>query len=190
MAAATSQLGIFPTEILAEIITNETLTPADLGRCEQVCKLFRDIVQHYSRRNYILRIGHPSQQTWRLVRCLLVNPKIGERFRSITVAWGRPQYIVTDSGTDLLRWIWTPEEKDQISAFAGGVLGQQGLRGVYWGVDCGSLIPLLVCYMPNLEFLDLGYPDIDTGLSRTYLREQRRIIAREKIYVGKTEQIA
>ncbi|KAK6356200.1 hypothetical protein TWF718_000571 [Orbilia javanica] len=185
MAKARPTLGIFPTEILAEIITNETLTPADLGRCEQVCKLFRDIVQHYSRRNYILRIGNVSQQTWQLARCLLVNPKIGERFKSITVAWCID--IMADSG-NRLRWTWTQEEKDQISAFAGGVLGRHGLREVYRGVDCGSLIPLLLCFMPNLEVLDLGYPD--KGLSRGYLREQREIIAREKINIGKTRQEA
>ncbi|KAK6531152.1 hypothetical protein TWF281_007977 [Arthrobotrys megalospora] len=180
----------FPTEILAEILTNETLTPADLGRCEQVCKLFCDIVQRYTRRNYTLRIGHSSQQSWRLVRCLLLNPKIGERFRSITVAWGRPQYVQTYSGTKLLQWSWTSEEKDKISAFAGGVLRVQGLRGVYWGVDCGSLIPLLLCFMPNLESIDLGYPDIDTRLSRNYLVEQRKIMARELGEYGRKKQTA
>ncbi|KAF3165200.1 hypothetical protein TWF225_003594 [Orbilia oligospora] len=191
MAAITSNPRIFPTEILAEIIANETLTPADLRRCQLVCRLFRDIVQHYPRCNYILRIGHYSQQTWRLVRCLLANPKIGQRFRSITIAWGRPHYIITPSGAEeLLRWRWTEEEMNQISAFAGGILGPHGLRGVFGGVDCASLIPLLLYYMPNLEFVDLGYPDIDIRLSRGYLREQRRIIAQHKIDVRKIELMA
>ncbi|KAK6515277.1 hypothetical protein TWF506_007621 [Arthrobotrys conoides] len=175
---------LFPTEILAEILTNEILTLADQHRCQLACKLFRDIVQHYSRCDYILRIGHYSQQTWRLVRCLLLNPKIGERFRSITVTWGRPSYFINAAGNEeLLRWSWTTEEIDQINAFAGNVLGHGGLRGVFWGVDCGSLIPLLLCYMPNLESLDLGYPDIDTGLSGAYLREKRKLIAKEQIYI-------
>ncbi|KAK6499821.1 hypothetical protein TWF481_010179 [Arthrobotrys musiformis] len=183
MATTPSKMAILPTEILAQIITNETLSASDLGRCELVCRLFRDIVQHYARRHYTLKIGHPFQQTWRLARCLLVNPQIGKQFRSITVVWGRPQYVVTDTGTQLMQWSWTPEEKDQISTFAGGVLGKLGLRGIYWGVECGSLLPLLLCFMPNLESLDLGYPDIDTGLSKAYLIEQRRIIEREKICV-------
>ncbi|KAK6363451.1 hypothetical protein TWF730_000882 [Orbilia blumenaviensis] len=179
---------LLPTEILAEIITSDILSTGDISRCQQVCKLFRDIIQRYAKHEYILQVEHRSQQAWRLARCLLAYPKLGESFRSITVAWiSPPQYIVTDSGTELLRWSWTPEEKDKISSFAGSILGRQGLRAVYWGVECASLVPLLLCFMPNLKYLDLG-ADINPKISEAYLREQRRIMAKEKICVNKAIQ--
>ncbi|KAK6349834.1 hypothetical protein TWF696_006100 [Orbilia brochopaga] len=142
-----------PTELLFEIFSDDNLTPADLARCQQVCKTFRDITEH-CKIDYTFKVDATNHPTWTLIRCLLINPKLGGRFRSIKVTWHRRRPMKPK--TWAYQWGWSGQEMQQIEDIGSEWLTPGTLRAIRTGLNSEALLPLLLCMTPNLESLDLG----------------------------------
>ncbi|KAJ6264695.1 hypothetical protein Dda_0845 [Drechslerella dactyloides] len=142
-----------PTELLFDIFSGDNLTCADLGRCQQVCKTFRDIIQH-CKIDYTFKVDVTAHSAWRLIRCLLINPQIGERFKSIKVTWHRRRPMKPKTWAAI--WSWTKEEREQIEHLGSEWLTGDTIRAIWTGLNSEALLPFLLCFTPNLESLDLG----------------------------------
>ncbi|KAK6514040.1 hypothetical protein TWF506_008467 [Arthrobotrys conoides] len=142
-----------PTELLFQIFTDEVISSNDLAQCAATCKLFNDI-KSQCKINYNFRVDHPSRSAWKLIRHLLLDPKIGERFQSITVTWHRR--VPRHPKTWALEWNWGKTERQEINRLC----EEWGLSEVAYHIRCGwnseALIPLLLCFTTKLESFDYG----------------------------------
>ncbi|KAK6355773.1 hypothetical protein TWF718_000154 [Orbilia javanica] len=149
-----ASLATLPAEILIQIFENKILTPIDLASCSKTCIRFTNIISLNIKLHYTFRVDYFTQSAWKLIRCLLINPQIGERFKKISVAWHRRER--RDDNTWTWKWDWTQDELIKIY----DICEYWGLEGVYSaiedGLDSEALLPLLLCLTPNLESLDLG----------------------------------
>ncbi|KAK6534992.1 hypothetical protein TWF281_006291 [Arthrobotrys megalospora] len=151
-----ASIASLPTELLTQILNDEVLTSADLACCAQTCSWLRDFI--YSEQcnvEYTFQVDHISQSPWKLIRCLLINPKVGERFRKILITWHRRR--IQRSKTWTLRWYWTYDELIDIY----DTCEKWGLTASIYpvirdGLNSEALLPLLLCYTTKLESLDLG----------------------------------
>ncbi|KAF3929103.1 hypothetical protein ABW20_dc0107421 [Dactylellina cionopaga] len=148
-----------PVELLIEIFTQDRLDNADKAVIKRVCKWFNGfkIPIH----SYTLKLDHWSLSPWKLARSLMVNPKIGEQLREICVEWYRRQPSKLESIPWTARWDWTLEEIDRIREMnKTWGLSPKNVEAVVAGVNSDALLPLLLCFTPNLITLDMGvaYP--------------------------------
>ncbi|KAK6352573.1 hypothetical protein TWF730_009397 [Orbilia blumenaviensis] len=147
-----------PTELLLQIFKCKELSPVDLVRCGRTCRRYHDITNSSEFKiDYTFQVDHISHSGWRLIRCLLLNPALGERFQSLQIAWHRRRR--RDKTTWTTKWNWTEEELAHISA----VLNKWGIddsgtlyRAIEIGLNSEALIPLLLCFTTTLESLDIG----------------------------------
>ncbi|KAK6523738.1 hypothetical protein TWF281_001710 [Arthrobotrys megalospora] len=149
----------FPNEILAKILGDECLSNGDLASAEGTCQLFRANIQEYlTCRRYTFRVDATNHPTWKLIRHLLKNPKLAERFTHIIVEWERR--IATDSSTWTSDWEWSSKERTRIEKLC-QTWDIQGKTksNILKGKNSEALLPLLLCFTPNLKSLDLGNVD-------------------------------
>ncbi|KAF3922231.1 hypothetical protein ABW20_dc0100414 [Dactylellina cionopaga] len=147
----------FPHEILSKIFSDSCLSNGDLGRAEGTCKLFQANIREYvdSHRRYIFRVDALGHPTWRLVRRLLKDPTLGERFVDITVKWERR--IAADSRTWTSDWEWNKKETIRIEKICKTwEISQETKLNIMTGKNSEALLPLLLCFTSNLKSLDLG----------------------------------
>ncbi|KAF3907171.1 hypothetical protein ABW21_db0207653 [Orbilia brochopaga] len=142
-----------PTEILLEIFSDNSLTPEDLARCQQTCRTFRGVTEHL-KIDYTFKVDSTTQSTWRLARCLLMNPNMGNRFRSIKVTWHRRR--PRKPRTWASQWHWTLAERKQIEDLTAEWLSSQTIYAIAAGLNSEAVLPFLLCFTPNLQSLDLG----------------------------------
>ncbi|KAK6339397.1 hypothetical protein TWF718_008816 [Orbilia javanica] len=145
-----------PTEILLEVFKDTGLTATDLCRCSSTCRKFRDIagLTNFTV-DYVFKVDHTSQSGWKLIRCLLLNPKLGERIRSLQLSWHRRRR--RDDTTWTLKWDWTEEELAGIAEICKRwKLNESLYTAIKYGLNSEALLPLLLCLTPNLVSLDVG----------------------------------
>ncbi|KAK6352572.1 hypothetical protein TWF730_009396 [Orbilia blumenaviensis] len=142
-----------PAEVLLQIFAEGILTAADFACCALTCKLFHDITSQ-SKVHYIFKVDHPSHPTFKLIRCLLKKPSIGERFKSITVTWHRRR--PRKPQTWAAKWQWTPEEHVAIKKFCKTWDILDTYNAITSGWNSEALLPLLLGFASHLESLDYG----------------------------------
>ncbi|RVD84871.1 uncharacterized protein DFL_003208 [Arthrobotrys flagrans] len=164
-----------PNELLVEIF--EYLPLSDTARCAQTCKQFYKIVSKSQIKDYNVKIDHPCHSAWKLIRCLLINPKIGERFQKLTFTYHPRRCCLRKTWT--LQWRWTAEEETELELLCHVFDITPAYKWIKNGIYGDSIFPLLLGYTTNLKSLDLGrgvnafvYPDPFHSLhkSRTVLR--------------------
>ncbi|KAF3199120.1 hypothetical protein TWF191_004606 [Orbilia oligospora] len=146
-----------PNEILSQILRDECLSNGDLGRAECTCRLFQANIQEYiaPRRRYTFWVDAVDQPAWRLVRHLLVNPKLGEQFVEINVKWKRR--TAGDKETWTKDWKWKRKEVSRIRKLTTRwKMNTRTAYNILRGKNSEALLPLLLCFTPNLKSLDLG----------------------------------
>ncbi|KAF3204302.1 hypothetical protein TWF679_009866 [Orbilia oligospora] len=158
-----------PNEILSNIFNDRCLSNADLTRLQLTCNLFRDNIERQTSRRYTFRVDAQGHPTWRLIRSLLKNPKLGERFSEITVRWERRNASKKETWTET--WLWEKDETEKIDALCEKwCIDDRTQHCIGAGFNSEALLPLLLVYTTNLKSLDLG--DVVQGLS---LRWQSRV---------------
>ncbi|KAK6500362.1 hypothetical protein TWF481_010705 [Arthrobotrys musiformis] len=172
-----ASLASLPTELLIQIFEEECLDSLDLIRWSVTCAKLQSLISSYFKINYDFQVDHPSQSSWRLIRCLLLNSRIAERFQRISLTWHRRSQFYEDTWTK--KWDWTQDELTKIH----DMCEKFGITDSVYpviekGLDSESLLVLLLCFTPNLEALDLGdvLPGVipcyrETGLEPTKLYE-------------------
>ncbi|KAF3930214.1 hypothetical protein ABW20_dc0103326 [Dactylellina cionopaga] len=146
-----------PNELLIETFTRESLTNADLANIKRVCKFF-NVVAPTPSQSYKFSVDALTNPTWKLIRALLENPKIGLQFTDITLDWERRD--VNDGPEKWAPvWDWTPEEVVKIKEVC--KKWEIEPRAILGGVNSEALLPLLLCFTPNLESLDLGNIELE-----------------------------
>ncbi|KAK6530776.1 hypothetical protein TWF281_007611 [Arthrobotrys megalospora] len=143
-----------PVEILLQIFQNESLTAADVARCARTCRLFHDTAAT-CKIDYNFQVDDVSRSAWRLIRCLLVNPALGQRFRKITVTWHRRR--PRKPKTWAKRWRWTrPGERAKLAAICDRwPISHSDMKK---GMNSEVLLPILLFFTPKLESIDFGQP--------------------------------
>ncbi|KAK6502874.1 hypothetical protein TWF481_007914 [Arthrobotrys musiformis] len=146
-----------PNEILGEIFSQRCLSNADLTRIQLTCKLFRANVDREGcpSRRYTFRVDAQGHPTWRLMRYLLENPTLGQRFYEINVEWTRRDASKRETWLD--DWGWSEEEREKIAE----VCDEWCIRwdtemSIIRGKNSEALLALLLCFTPNLRRLELG----------------------------------
>ncbi|KAK6513942.1 hypothetical protein TWF506_008372 [Arthrobotrys conoides] len=175
----------FPNEILSQILGDECLSNGDLGRAECTCKLFRANIQEHvaPRRKYTFWVDSIDRPSWRLVRYLLENPKLGEQFVEINVKWERR--IAGNPDTWTKDWKWKGKEISRIRKMCTKWnLNPRITFNILRGKNSEALLPLLLCFTPNLKSLDLG--DIDRKIIN-YNRSEHKLALRA--LVGSSDEI-
>ncbi|KAF3182489.1 hypothetical protein TWF225_006407 [Orbilia oligospora] len=142
-----------PTEILLQVFTDEAITNTDLARCASTCKLFNDTTSQ-CKINYIFEVDNPSHSAWKLIQHLLLYPKTGERFQSITVTWHRR--VPRHPKTWALQWNWKKGEEEELDRLCKEWDLWDMSGDICAGWNSEALIPLLLCFTTKLESLDYG----------------------------------
>ncbi|KAF3920944.1 hypothetical protein ABW20_dc0104735 [Dactylellina cionopaga] len=147
-------LGSLPTEILLKIFSS--CLNQDLAKISQVCKFFNYVAQQCIGRTYIFKVDAKTCATWRLVRCLLINAKIGEYFIKVCLEWNRR--IIDEGWTK--RWEWEQDEIERIKEIGETwSLNPEMISVIIKGANSEALLPFLLCFTPNLQSLDMGNAD-------------------------------
>ncbi|KAF3164064.1 hypothetical protein EYR41_011367 [Orbilia oligospora] len=152
MASITS----LPPETLLQIFKDDSLAPTDLAHCAQTCLKFRDLacLPDY-KIDYVFKVDHPSHSGWRLIRCILLNPALGERIQTLRLEWHRRRRRERDTWT--LKWDWTEDELTKISEICKKWnLNPSLYPAIEIGLNSEALLPLLFCLTTKLESLDVG----------------------------------
>ncbi|KAF3172711.1 hypothetical protein TWF225_010000 [Orbilia oligospora] len=171
-----------PNEILSNIFKDRCLSNADLTRLQLTCGLFRDNIQQQTSRRYTFRVDAQGHPTWRLIRSLLKNPKLGERFGEITVRWERRDASNKETWTE--KWSWEKDEFEKIDDLCEKwCIDDHTQRSIGGGMNSEALLPLLLVYTTNLKTLDLG--TIDVGLVTHTYQEWRSGVA--LLAIGESE---
>ncbi|KAK6514042.1 hypothetical protein TWF506_008469 [Arthrobotrys conoides] len=148
-----ASLTTLPAELLAQILSDPTLTSHDISNCSLISRR----LYHFTadrKTKYSFHIDHRSQSTWNLITCILANPRIGARIRRIIVTWCRRDPHRPKSWTP--QWLWKSQELEQIKS----ICEKYGVEFLYPVIEDGfnseALLPFLLCLTPNLESLDMG----------------------------------
>ncbi|KAK6508585.1 hypothetical protein TWF506_010669 [Arthrobotrys conoides] len=160
---ATSPILTLPNEILAKIFGDNDLCDVDISRAIQVCKLFKENIQGFVGQKLTFIVDTASHLGWRFVRCLLRTPEIGEHFIDITIEWDRRNWKRWryDRKPWTADWVWTELEKQQIVALCHQWEINENTKSlILGGKNSEALLPLILCFTPNLKALDLGEVDI------------------------------
>ncbi|KAF3277942.1 hypothetical protein TWF970_004820 [Orbilia oligospora] len=90
-----------------------------------------------------------------LIRRLLINPELGERFKKLSFTYHprRCSYPQTWA----LQWHWTTEEDAKLKQLCQNWGISAAYKWISDGIYGNSIFPLLLCYTTNLKSLDLGY---------------------------------
>ncbi|EGX43601.1 hypothetical protein AOL_s00215g337 [Orbilia oligospora ATCC 24927] len=148
-----------PNEILSNIFNDRCLSNADLTRLQLTCSLFRDNIEQQTSRRYTFRVDAQGHPTWRLIRSLLKNPKLGERFSEITVRWERRNASNKETWTET--WSWERDEIEKIHDLCEKwCIDDRTQRCIGYGINSEALLPLLLVFTTNLKSLDLGNIDV------------------------------
>ncbi|KAK6514041.1 hypothetical protein TWF506_008468 [Arthrobotrys conoides] len=145
-----------PAETLLQIFKDDSLTPTDLAQCAQTCRKFRGLACLPDHKiDYIFKVDHPSHASWRLIRCILLNPALGERIQTLQLEWHRRRR--RDKSTWTLKWDWTEDELTKISELCKRWdLNSSLYTAIKIGLNSEALLPLLFCFTTKLESLDVG----------------------------------
>ncbi|KAK6544616.1 hypothetical protein TWF694_001304 [Orbilia ellipsospora] len=144
-----------PNEILLQIFECPSLTNADIAHCQSVCRRLDIIAKRSIRPNYTFKVDYKTHPTWRLIRCLLINPELGAKFTSINVTWHRRH--INQPRTWTKQWKWTDQEKDQIQILSEMYqLIPATVKVIVDGINSEALLPLFLAFTTNLRDLDLG----------------------------------
>ncbi|EPS43133.1 hypothetical protein H072_2897 [Dactylellina haptotyla CBS 200.50] len=150
-----------PTEILLQIFGSGLLTLEDSAHLKRVCWRLRNVTQQCKGFTYNFVVDEPKQKSWMLVRYLILNPSLGEQISSIKMTWRRRDG--SDRATWTRPWHWTKTEKAAIWELNKIYSFSQGMAyAAAMGVNSEAILPILLCYTPNLISLDLGdtVPDL------------------------------
>ncbi|KAF3151618.1 hypothetical protein TWF569_003748 [Orbilia oligospora] len=140
-------------ELLLQIF--ESLPYSDAAVCALVCKRLHNIFSRTQIEDYTVKVDHPSHRAWKLVRCLLINPKLGERFKKLSFTYHPRRCSYRQTWT--LQWYWTTEEDAKIEQLCQNWDISAAYKWIRDGIYGNSIFPLLLCYTTNLKSLDLGY---------------------------------
>ncbi|EPS45881.1 hypothetical protein H072_141 [Dactylellina haptotyla CBS 200.50] len=142
-----------PPELLLIIFADNSLDNRDVANCQSTCKRFRQITKDLPI-HYTFRVDHVAQPAWKLIRHLLVYPRIAKRITSINVTWHRRQPVKLETWTR--EWRWEEAEKEKIEAIGERRLSTRTIGAIFQGLNSEALLPFLLCLTPNLESLDIG----------------------------------
>ncbi|KAF3280893.1 hypothetical protein TWF970_002573 [Orbilia oligospora] len=148
-----ASLTTLPTELLTQILTDQTLTTIDISNCALTSRRLYNLTAD-RKTKYSFHIDHRSQSTWKLISCILSNPRIGHRIHRIIVTWHRRNPHKPKSWTP--QWLWKSQELEQIKS----ICEKHGVEFLYPVIEDGfnseALLPFLLCLTPNLQSLDFG----------------------------------
>ncbi|KAF3182486.1 hypothetical protein TWF225_006404 [Orbilia oligospora] len=148
-----ASLTTLPTELLTQILTDQTLTTIDISNCALTSRRLYNLTAD-RKTKYTFHIDHRSQSTWKLITCILSNPRIGHRIHRIIVTWHRRNPHKPKSWTP--QWLWKSQELEQIKS----ICEKHGMEFLYPVIEDGfnseALLPFLLCLTPNLQSLDFG----------------------------------
>ncbi|KAF3220196.1 hypothetical protein TWF191_007512 [Orbilia oligospora] len=148
-----ASLTTLPAELLTQILTDQTLTTFDISNCALTSRRLYNLTAD-RKTKYSFHIDHRSQSTWKLIACILSNPRIGHRIHRIIVTWHRRNPHKPKSWTP--QWLWKSQELEQIKS----ICGKYGVEFLYPVIEDGfnseALLPFLLCLTPNLQSLDFG----------------------------------
>ncbi|KAK6345858.1 hypothetical protein TWF730_010201 [Orbilia blumenaviensis] len=148
MASITS----LQTELLLQVF--DDLSISDQARCAQACKRFYHIISDLKITDYDIKFDYPSFSVWRLVRCLLINPQIGERFQKLTLKFYLRGRRVPETPT--LKWNWTNEEEIEIKKLCDAWNIGSTWNLIQEGISSRALLPLLLRHTTCLRNIDFG----------------------------------
>ncbi|KAJ6256443.1 hypothetical protein Dda_8944 [Drechslerella dactyloides] len=153
-----ASLAALPTELLIQIF-NQT-NNVDLYSLRQACKRFADIAQICAPPTLVLQIDAPNHQAWKLVRSLIKTQTPIKQVREVQIEWYR-RATDEQGAAATKQWTWTRHERDQINrlCFKYGIWDQLALA-ISRGINSEALLPLVLCFTPNIETLDLGEVDV------------------------------
>ncbi|KAF3315158.1 hypothetical protein TWF173_004050 [Orbilia oligospora] len=148
-----ASLTTLPTELLTQILTDQTLTTIDISNCALTSRRLYNLTAD-RKTKYSFHIDHRSQSTWKLITCILSNPRIGHRIHRIIITWHRRNPHKPKSWTP--QWLWKSQELEQIKS----ICEKHGVEFLYPVIEDGfnseALLPFLLCLTPNLQSLDFG----------------------------------
>ncbi|KAF3308435.1 hypothetical protein TWF173_001252 [Orbilia oligospora] len=163
-----------PTELLIQILSDDSIASSDLWTCRQVCRYFNNVAEKCSI-NYIFQVDAINHPTWKLARCLLKNPDLGKRFKSIKVTWSRR--IPRKPMTWAPQWKWSDSDQEKLTQIL--CEGNPGNRSIFGGISNGlnseALLPFVLLYTPNLQSLDMGDAKLDIMGPYVSVGESERI---------------
>ncbi|KAK6523482.1 hypothetical protein TWF281_001463 [Arthrobotrys megalospora] len=143
-----------PSEILIQILGDDGLSNADAARLRRVCRLFND---HAFYRKIVFNVDAVSHSPWKFARQMLFyDAELCKKCFSFVVRW---DWNIVRRWTPVESWEWTEVEKTRIVGICEQwVFGEEsGVRGnILKGRNSEALLPLLLCYTPNLRSLNLG----------------------------------
>ncbi|KAK6498684.1 hypothetical protein TWF481_011262 [Arthrobotrys musiformis] len=170
---AMASLTTLPTELLTQILTDQTLSHGDINDCALTCRLFYTIATTTSpfkrKTKYTFHVDHRSNPSWNLISCILSNPSVGHRIHRIILTWHR-RSPHKPSVSWPKQWLWKSHQLVQIKNICKKYNLDEELYSVIEdGYNSEALLPLLLCLTPNLESLDLGHisPSVIRGNSST-----------------------
>ncbi|KAF3200833.1 hypothetical protein TWF106_000612 [Orbilia oligospora] len=183
-----ASLTTLPAELLTQILTDQTLTTFDISNCALTSRRLYNLTAD-RKTKYSFHIDHRSQSTWKLIACILSNPRIGHRIHRIIVTWHRRNPHKPKSWTP--QWLWKSQELEQIKS----ICGKYGVEFLYPVIEDGfnseALLPFLLCLTPNLQSLDFGAiaPSMIHGGTYSAEAAVRIFKACERRYTGQNYKV-
>ncbi|KAF3101219.1 hypothetical protein TWF102_005017 [Orbilia oligospora] len=183
-----ASLTTLPTELLIQILTDQTLTTIDISNCALTSRRLYNLTAD-RKTKYTFHIDHRSQSTWKLITCILSNPRIGHRIHRIIVTWHRRNPHKPKSWTP--QWLWKSQELEQIKS----ICEKHGVEFLYPVIEDGfnseALLPFLLCLTPNLQSLDFGaiVPSMIHGGTYSAETAVRIFKACERRYTGQNYKV-
>ncbi|KAK6342337.1 hypothetical protein TWF718_007739 [Orbilia javanica] len=147
-------IGNFPTEILFKIFGEIDI--ADIYNLKRTCRLFYEVSEH-SRHTCVFKIDAKNHPTWKLIKYILRNQRVGNQISRIYIEWHRRGIRPGEddlSGKE--QWTWTEREIQTIKNICQGNMAGSLELAILGGINSESLLPLLLMHTPRLEYLDLG----------------------------------
>ncbi|KAF3914277.1 hypothetical protein AA313_de0210186 [Arthrobotrys entomopaga] len=146
------------SEIWLQVFNEPCLSDKDLASAQRTCQRFNTLIQRYiyPKRTFTLTIDSPKYSCWKLARTLLKRPALGEQFRHIRLEFRRRDVHYKD--TWFKAWKWQRSDRQHLEAtyrLWATVLPYPWRQVVNAGLNSEALLPLILCFTPNLKFLDL-----------------------------------
>ncbi|KAF3938837.1 hypothetical protein ABW19_dt0206143 [Dactylella cylindrospora] len=175
-----------PLELLRQILTDKGFSNKDLRSISLVCNAFYSVASTAQRHPHTITVDSKDHSVYRLARCMLLNPSVGDSFDELRIDWER-RY--EDGEEDWpRRWKWTDEEKAKIRSL-GEEYGfeKEMVNTIIDGMNSEPVLLVIFCLTRNMTTLDVG--GVDGGMSggrgalsyhgRMWRKRERKLEAEE-----------
>ncbi|EPS41468.1 hypothetical protein H072_4600 [Dactylellina haptotyla CBS 200.50] len=172
-----------PFELLFDIF--HRLDQHDLARCKRTCKSFNETAQQIPLPSLTLKL-HLNQHAWKFARYLLFKPEACDQLKELRVKWGVNTLSSSSYNISVRRWIWSKREIRRFRQLSDSPespasrLTPDTFKTIVLGIDAEALVPFILCFAKNLEYLKLG--DFETYFwERHSLEDDSKLPRRSKV---------